>query len=91
MFCDLSCSLPMLKREKTFYQKAKSWAAKQKLFGQSAFSRFVMMTFVDRLNVVTDEFVFKGGNLLWVYIRTPRATIDVDLVTKTINDHDAVL
>jgi hypothetical protein len=61
----------MDKKTKTFYQRAKSWAAKEKLTGASAFSRFVMMTFVDHLNQVTDEFVFKGGNLLWVYIRTP--------------------
>ena len=80
----------MDKKTKTFYQRAKSWAAKEKLTGASAFSRFVMMTFVDHLNQVTDEFVFKGGNLLWVYIRTPRATVDLDLVTRTMNDHDVV-
>lgn len=80
----------MHKKHKTFYQRAKSWAATQKLIGHSAFSRFVMMTFVDRLNQITDEFVFKGGNLLWVYIRTPRATIDLDMVTRTINDHEVV-
>lgn len=80
----------MNKKTKTFFQKAKSWAARQKLVGPSAFSRFVMMTFVDHLNQVSDEFVFKGGNLLWVYIRTPRATVDLDLVTRTMNDHDLV-
>lgn len=80
----------MNRKTTTFYQRAKSWAVKQELAGTSAFSRFVMMTFVDHLNQVTDEFVFKGGNLLWVYIRTPRATVDLDLVTRTMNDHDVV-
>ena len=81
----------MLKKNKTFYQRAKSWAATQKLIGHSSFSRFVMMTFVGRLNQITDEFVFKGGNLLWVYIKTPRATIDLEMVTRTTNDHEVDL
>jgi hypothetical protein len=67
----------MTKQNKTFYQKAKSWAARHKLHGHSAFSRYVMMTFVDRLNQVSDEFIFKGSNLLWIYIKTPRSTPDI--------------
>jgi len=49
-----------------------------------------MMTFVDRLNQVSDEFIFKGGNLLWVYIKTSRPTVDVDLVTRSTKDHPTV-
>ena len=80
----------MSRKLETFYQKARSWAAKQNLHGASAFSRFVMMTFVDRLNHVSDEFIFKGGNLLWVYIKTSRPTVDVDLVTRSTKDHPTV-
>jgi len=29
-------------------------------------------------------------NLLWVYIKTPRATVDVDFVTKTLASHESV-
>lgn len=40
-----------------------------------------MFHFVENLCETSDDFVFKGGNLLWVYIATPRATIDLDFVT----------
>ncbi len=60
---------------------AKKWASKNKLTGPQAFLRFVMFHFVEKLNETSDDFVFKGGNLLWVYIQTPRATIDLDFVT----------
>ena len=49
-----------------------------------------MLAYVQRLNEVTDEFVFKGGNLLWLYIKTPRATVDVDFVTKSLANHEDV-
>jgi hypothetical protein len=49
-----------------------------------------MMTFVERLNAVSQDFVFKGGNLLWVYIKTPRSTVDLDFSTKHIATHAAV-
>jgi hypothetical protein len=49
-----------------------------------------MLAYVQRLNEVTDEFVFKGGNLLWLYIKTPRATVDVDFVTKSLANHEEV-
>jgi hypothetical protein len=60
---------------------AKKWAFKNKLNGPQAFLRFVMFHFVELLSETSDDFVFKGGNLLWVYIATPRATIDLDFVT----------
>lgn len=49
-----------------------------------------MLTFVQELNKVTDEFVFKGGNLLWLYIKTPRPTVDIDLATKSLSAHQDV-
>lgn len=60
---------------------AKKWAVKNKLNGPQAFLRYVMFHFLEKLNETSDDFVFKGGNLLWVYIATPRATIDLDFVT----------
>ncbi|MCX6132101.1 MAG: nucleotidyl transferase AbiEii/AbiGii toxin family protein [Proteobacteria bacterium] len=77
-------------KEKLFMAKAKSWIIKNKLHGPHAFLRFVMLVFVQRLNEASDEFIFKGGNLLWLYIQTPRSTIDADFVTRTLNDHQAV-
>ena len=80
----------MPKEPKSFHARARAWTTKNKLHGTSAFSRFVMMAFVERLNQTSDEFIFKGGNLLWLYIKTPRATVDVDFVTRTLADHDSV-
>lgn len=77
-------------RKKTFMAKATSWLTKNKLYGPYAFLRFVMLVFVQRLNQVTDEFVFKGGNVLWLYIKTPRATVDADFVTRSLANHDDV-
>ncbi len=45
---------------KSFLATAKSWLAEHDLHGPHAFLRFVMLVFVQRLNEVTDEFVFKG-------------------------------
>lgn len=71
------------KQEKTFLARARSWATKRGLFGPQAFLRYVMFTFLDCLFEETDEFIFKGGNLLWLYVKTPRHTIDLDLVTRS--------
>jgi len=75
---------------KNFLSRARSWAAKNKLLGPQAFLKYVIFTYLDALNEVSDEFVFKGGNLLWAYIRTPRATVDLDLSTLLEADDNAV-
>lgn len=80
----------MSKKEKTFFAKAKQWTNKHQLQGTHAFLRFVMLVFIERLSQQSDEFVFKGGNLLWVYIKTPRPTMDVDFSTLSLVDHEAV-
>lgn len=69
---------------------AKKWANKNKLVGPQAFLRFVMFHFVEKLSETSDDFVFKGGNLLWVYIATPRATIDLDFVTLKSKSDETV-
>ena len=76
--------------QKTILAKAKAWATKKNLFGAQAFMRFVILCFTENLNQVSDDFVFKGGNLLWVYIGTPRATIDLDLTTLETDSHAKV-
>ncbi len=69
---------------------SKKWALKNKLTGPQAFLRFVMFHFVEKLSETSDDFVFKGGNLLWVYIATPRATIDLDFVTLKSKSDETV-
>ncbi len=81
----------MTNKEKgTFGELAKFWAAKEGLHGTQAFFRFVIFTYLDCLSKESDEFIFKGGNLLWLYTHTPRQTIDLDLVTRTVNKTDQV-
>jgi hypothetical protein len=70
----------------TFAAKAKKWATDQNIHGIQAFSRYVMFTFVECLAKTNKDFIFKGGNLLWIYVRTPRHTIDLDFVTKMLAD-----
>lgn len=80
----------MAKKVKTFLARSKLWTNKHQLKGAHAFLRFVMLVFIERLSQQSDEFVFKGGNLLWVYIKTPRPTTDVDFSTRSIVDHELV-
>lgn len=49
-----------------------------------------MFVFTENLSKTSDDFVFKGGNLLWLYIHTPRATVDLDFATKSIVAHREV-
>ncbi|MCX6102423.1 MAG: nucleotidyl transferase AbiEii/AbiGii toxin family protein [Proteobacteria bacterium] len=80
----------MPEKKVTFRNLAKAWANQNGLHGAHAFLRYVMMTFVECLASTSDQFVFKGGNLLWLYIKTPRSTVDVDFSTKTLKDHARV-
>jgi hypothetical protein len=75
---------------KNFLARAKSWSVKNKLFGPQAFLKYVIFTYVEALNAQSEEFVFKGGNLLWAYIKTPRATVDLDLGTLELNDNEGI-
>ena len=77
-------------KKKSFMARAKAWISRNELHGPHAFLRFVMLVFVQRLNFGSDEFIFKGGNLLWLYIKTPRPTVDVDFATRSLTDHDDV-
>ncbi len=77
-------------KDKLFSAKAKSWAKENDLHGAHSFLKFVILNFVDCLAEDSNEFVFKGGNLLWCYIRTPRQTVDLDLATKQLTEHKKV-
>ena len=79
-----------MNKKKSFLATARSWISKNQLHGPHAFLRFVMLAFVQHLNEVTDEFVCKRGNLLWLYIKTPRSTVDVDFVTRLLASHEEV-
>lgn len=63
------------------------WKSQNNQHGRQAFSRFIMLKFLDVLQDTSEDFVFKGGNLLWHYINTPRETIDLDLATINLKSH----
>ena len=71
----------------TLNSEFEKWKAQNNQHGGQAFSRFIMLKFLERLQHNSDEFIFKGGNLLWHYIQTPRETIDLDLVTLNLKSH----
>ncbi len=77
-------------KPRTILAQARGWATQRKLFGPQAFLRYVILSFLENLNQTSKDFVFKGGNLLWVYIATPRSTIDLDLATRTETSHSRV-
>jgi len=72
------------------WKKFQKWKKEQDQHGKQAFARYMMLYFLDGLENTSDEFVFKGGNLLWHYIKTPRETTDLDLSTITIRSHEEV-
>lgn len=82
----------------TFKKQFLDWKNKFKENGPRAMTRFVIMLFVEGLQEVSpDRYIFKGGNLLWHYIKTPRSTVDLDFATNTeievqqvLNDFSAV-
>lgn len=60
------------------------WKNENNEHGPRAMTRFVIMQFIEGLQIVApDRYIFKGGNLLWHYIKTPRSTVDVDFATDT--------
>jgi hypothetical protein len=70
--------------------RAGKWKREQGLHGPQAFFKFIIFSFVQRLNLESKDFVLKGGNLLWVYIKTPRPTVDLDFSTLSSGTHDEV-
>lgn len=79
-----------MNNENGLMSRYKTWASKNNQSGKYAFSRFMMISFLEALTEVSRDFVFKGGNLLWHYIKTPRSTTDLDLSTITAKNHEEV-
>jgi predicted nucleotidyltransferase component of viral defense system len=68
------------------------WKLMNNEHGPRAMTRFVIMQFVEGLqSVAPDRYIFKGGNLLWHYIKTPRSTVDVDFATDIELEVEQVL
>lgn len=68
------------------------WKIETGEHGPRAMTRFVIIQFVEGLQLVApDRYIFKGGNLLWHYIKTPRSTVDVDFATDIVLEIDQVL
>lgn len=66
-----------------FKKNFAKWKTETGEHGPRAMTRFVIMQFVEGLqSVAPDRYIFKGGNLLWHYIKTPRSTVDVDFATN---------
>jgi hypothetical protein len=60
--------------------------------GPRAMTRFVIIQFIEGLqSVAPDRYIFKGGNLLWHYIKTTRSTVDVDFATDVEVEIDTSL
>ncbi|MEQ1722191.1 MAG: nucleotidyl transferase AbiEii/AbiGii toxin family protein [Pseudobdellovibrio sp.] len=68
------------------------WKTETGEHGPRAMTRHVIMLFVEGLQLVApDRYIFKGGNLLWHYIKTPRSTVDVDFATDDKIEVEQVL
>lgn len=68
-----------------------AWKKNYTMNGPHAKPRFIMMKYMERLAGISNDFVFKGGNLLWFYIQTPRPTVDLDFVTNIETDVKVVI
>ena len=48
-------------KKKSTLAKARNWATKRGLFGAQAFLKYVILSFAENLNRVSDEVVFKDS------------------------------
>ncbi|MGB0454856.1 MAG: nucleotidyl transferase AbiEii/AbiGii toxin family protein, partial [Bacteriovoracaceae bacterium] len=71
----------------SFEEKFLRWRKKEGLKGPEAIDRFAFFSFIEAIKEVSDDFVLKGGNLLWIYTKTPRETVDLDFSTLNLNSH----
>jgi predicted nucleotidyltransferase component of viral defense system len=76
----------------SFDKNFNTWKKENNLHGPMALNKYVMSLFIDDLaNRFDDKYIFKGGNLLWYYIKTPRPTVDIDFATDTHIEYDSVV
>lgn len=76
--------------KKSFIIKARNFINFHRLKGPNGFLKFVILNYVEAINKVSKDFVFKGGNLVWYYLKTPRATIDLDFSTINLKSNEEV-
>jgi hypothetical protein len=74
----------------SFQEKFLRWRKNEGLKGPEAMSRYAFFCFVEAISFVSSDFVLKGGNLLWIYTKTPRETVDIDFSTLNLNSHKEV-
>lgn len=75
-----------------FMEGFRAWKKEHNQNTGEAITRYVMSIFLDELNrLFPDDYVLKGGNLLWHYIKTARPTKDLDLTTISKSEADIVL
>lgn len=75
----------------TFNKRFIQWKNETGAHGNLAKNRYVMLLFLEALSEQSQDFIFKGGNLLWHYIKTDRPTTDLDLATDTEMETSQVL
>ena len=67
----------------SFQKELAKWQKETGAHGNLAYTRFVLLKFAEGLSdSSSNKYILKGGNLLWLYIKTPRPTIDLDLTTE---------
>lgn len=64
---------------------------KYKLDSKVAHLKYFLLVFARCLNEISKDYVFKGGNIIWYYINTPRRTIDLDAITQNDKSPEDVL
>lgn len=69
-----------------------NWKITNNLHGPSALNKFIMTKFIENLSNETapGKYVFKGGNLLWFYIKTPRPTVDIDFSSDRLFSQEEI-
>jgi hypothetical protein len=80
-----------LKNNKTYKHKILKFKEKYKLDSKTAHLKYFLLVFARHLNEVSKDYVFKGGNVIWYYINTPRRTVDLDAITLSLKTPEMVL
>jgi hypothetical protein len=62
------------------------WKKDNQQSGTLAWSRFAMFEFIKATNQVSDDYILKGGHLLWKRIKIQRGTTDLDYAVRKISE-----
>lgn len=80
-----------MKNNKTYRYKILKFKEKYKLDSKTAHLKYFLFVFAQYLNEISKDYIFKGGNIVWYYINTPRHTVDLDAITSNNKTPDIVL